>query len=188
MTFRVFPGDGERRERDVGGDDATVRQLARERHRDAAASGADVGKPQLVGRVDPGAAGPRGEQTQRLLHDQLGLGARDEDGRRDTKLEPPELLRADDVGGRLVARAPRQPVVQPRFQLRRDALGLGGDDPRPVPVQDGADEQVDVDGRFGRRHAGRDEARPACGHDLVKRHLVGSDPLDPVASLSFWAL
>ena len=36
--------------------------------------------------------------------------------------------------------------------------------------------------------AGRDQSRTACGHELVKSHFAGSEPLDPVASLSFSAL
>ncbi len=128
---------------------AAADDLARERHGEDAAAGADVGDARIRGVA---------QQRQRLLDDELGFRARNEDGGRDAEVETPELADADDVGGRLTAGPPLRSTRRSAARARQAAAcALFGQQPRAVPAEDRAGVEVDVDGRFVRRDAGRDQ-------------------------------
>jgi hypothetical protein len=81
------------------------------------------------------------------LHQDLGLGARDEDGRGDTEGEPEEFARAGDIGQRLAA----QPALQRFFEARRfvgrqRAFGVG-EKREAVRAQSVGEEQLGVQPR-----------------------------------------
>jgi hypothetical protein len=91
---------------------AEVGAFVLERQRDSAAPGADVGDA-------------RG-QLESDLHEQLGLGPRDQDARVDVKHEPPEALGAEDVRDRLAAQTACQQLLVAR-PCGRLELGAGSD-------------------------------------------------------------
>ena len=94
----VFAREAERGLGDVGGDDVEPRPLAREGERDRARAGTEIGD---------GPSGVRGDMRQRLLHQQLGFGARDKRRRRDLQVQRPELAPAREIGNGLALLAPR---------------------------------------------------------------------------------
>ncbi len=66
-----------------------------------------------------------------------------------------------------------------------------GEEPRAVPSQDRAREQIHIDRGFVGRNATCDEPRAGGRERVVERQcFVGSGPSDSTAltSLSFWAL
>ena len=83
-----------------------ARAFVRQRDGQAAAAGADVGDRQRRVAI--------GQQLERGLDDQLGLGPGNQHGRRDLERETPELLAAGDVGERFARRPPGDELVVAR--------------------------------------------------------------------------
>ncbi len=112
--------DRQRRRRDIGGRDARGGQLMRQGDGQAAAARADIRDgPRAVSVAQP---------RQRRLDDELGLGPGNEHGRRDEKLEVPELAMSDDVGHRLAPFAGGRPAPRRRHRPPAPAARHGATD------------------------------------------------------------
>ncbi len=113
----VRPRDRKRIFRHVGRPDlgAAQRQLVRERQRDRAGTGAEVGDAQHAARVDQRARG-----DERALHHLLGLGPRDEHPAVDPQVELAKRPRPEHVLQRLAGGTPRHHQLEVRGRhLRR---------------------------------------------------------------------
>ena len=108
----VAPGDVQRRPRDVGGDDRGVGALARD-------APPRRSRSRCRRRRSSAAPARSGNSSCDRFDDQLGFRPRNQHGRRDLELEPPELADADDVGERLAGDA----AGDERVVARREAVG-----------------------------------------------------------------
>src|SRR5262249_52949039 len=106
----VAPGDAERVRRDICGDHTDLRPLVGQRHREAAAAGADVGDPPRTLRAEGG---------KRAFHEELRLWTGNEDGWRHLEGQPPEFLVSDDVRERLAGGAPGEERLEAVHEPRR---------------------------------------------------------------------
>ena len=98
----VLAREVERVGRDVDRGHARARMLVRDRERDRPRAGADVQHARLLEPRDVG---------ERPLDDNLRLRPRDQRAPVDCEREPPETPLAEDVGDRLVPRAPRDELA-----------------------------------------------------------------------------
>src|SRR5260370_26280568 len=108
MTGGVALRDGEGGARNIGGVDRCTGQLLRERDRDAAGAGADVGDLQAFAGESLFAAGAEfadRESVERDFDDVLGFGAGNQDVGCDFKFESPEFLFAREMLRRFTIRA-----------------------------------------------------------------------------------
>ena len=167
----VAPRDLQRGTRDVAPPDRGGRPLVGDRHRDAAAAGADVGDRQRHRSIR--------KQLLHRLDDQLGRGTGDQHVGRDLELEPPELADADDVGQRLAGDAPGDQRFVSRREAVRHRLARVGQKALGGPAEHVLRQQAGVEIRLGGRDAGVAQPLPR-GRDLgVDAHETA------VASLSF---
>ena len=124
----------------------------RQRDREAAAAGADVGDVERDAAIR--------EAFERGLDDQLGLRTRNQHGRRHLEAEAPELLPARDVGERFA----RRPAGDERLVLRAEAGRFVVVGRRPeaagVPAEQPLREQPRVEVRL--------LARNPCGTSRVR--------------------
>jgi hypothetical protein len=131
----VVARDPKRLLRQIGRDDVPGGPLARERQSDRARPGSKVGHP-----------GARlGAQRERPLDQQLGLGARHENGRIHPKLERPELLATHQIRERLAARAARderEVSVPLRLVAHLVRMGL---EPCAAAVKDVREKQLRIE-------------------------------------------
>ncbi len=109
----VAARDGERVLRDVARVDAQLAQLARERHRDRAAAGADVGRGPVL-------APDRAQVAHGPLDRELRLRARHQHALVDAEHAPVESGFAGDVRERRPARAPLDELAEPLHDVGRE--------------------------------------------------------------------
>ena len=144
VALRVPGGDGQGGGGDVGGDDPGVRELARQRDREAAAAGADVDDRAHAGAVPAALADG--------LDDELGLGARDEHVGGDVEVESPELAMAGDERDRLARGAPLDERREAHADVGRHRIAAVGDEPRAIPAERVPRQHFGVDpGVLGRQ-------------------------------------
>ena len=138
VALGVRARDGERPFRKIEGQNARVRTLERDRHRDAAAPRAEIGHDRGVGKLLEGG-----------VDDELGLGPRDEDPRVDVEAAAAKLGEPLDVLERLPRLATRDRPLEPRGVLRAQGIGAPREQGRPVAAEDGGDEELRLAGRQG---------------------------------------
>ncbi len=94
-----------------------VGRVVRDRDRDAAAAGADVG--------DANRAISLARDGHRAQHEHLGVGVGHEHARRDLEIQAHELLVADEIRDRLSLAAPRhQPAVGAQLRVAQRLVEL----------------------------------------------------------------
>ena len=144
----------------------------RQRHSQASAAGADVRDRQRRVGI--------GKQLERSLDDQLGLGAGNEDRRRDFERQVPELLASGDVGNRLAPRPAGDELIVFGREAGRCRVAGGREELRGVPAEQPLRQQPRVETRLGVLDARVAESR-ACAVDQSMDRVQET----AVASFSF---
>jgi hypothetical protein len=169
VARRVPTGDLERGARNVGRDDLRRRPFGRQRHRHAAASGAEIGGD------DRAVAG--GKQLQRHLDDQLGFVTRNQYRRRDFERQSPEFLAPEDIGERLAAKTPFDERLVVRRKVGRFRLMAARDEAFGGPSEHELCEQPRVELGSLRGQPGIAKSRPRVRHVLMNAfHRVRKPP------------
>lgn len=160
-TRPIPSGDLQRFGGHVSGDEGGARAFVRQRYSQTSAAGADVRDRERRVTI--------GEQLERRFHDQLRLGAGNEDGRRDFERQIPELLASGDIGDRLAPRpAGDELIVFARETGRRRVAG-GREELRGVPAEQPLRQQPRVEAGLGVLDARLTQPRAGVGDKSMNR-------------------
>lgn len=160
-TRSIPSGDLQRFGGHVGGHEGGARPFVRQRHRQTSAAGADVGDRERRVTI--------GKQFESGFHDQLRLGAGNEDRRRDFERQIPELLAPGDIGDRLAACPAGDELIVLARETGRRRIAGGREELRGVPAEQPLRQQPRVEAGLGILDARLTQPRASVGDQSMDR-------------------